>query len=376
VRQALLRWYRRNRRDLPWRRTRDPYAVWVSEVMLQQTRVAVVVPYFEKFLRRFPGVRALARASDDEVLALWSGLGYYRRARALLAGARMVVERHRGRIPDDPEALRRLPGIGRYTAGAIASVAFDREEAVLDGNVRRVLSRLFAVSLTPPARQERWLWETAASLVQGRDPGDLNQALMELGATVCRPRAPACGACPLARRCKARAEGRPEAFPQRRPRHATVAVRVAVAVVLRRGRVLLERPAPRSPLRGAWDLPAIEIPDHAGARAAIEDMLRMRHGIEIESWGRVARARHAILDRRLRLDILSCRPAAERKPGQDARWHPLRRLDEVPISGATRKALALVTGAPTEASTVARAGGGRSRPRARAAARNGTIAPP
>ena len=198
LRSTLLRWYRKNRRDLPWRRTADPYAVWVSEIMLQQTRVETVLPYYARFLERFPDASRLADATEDDVLASWSGLGYYRRARALHQGARVVMERHDGKLPRDPADLRRLPGVGRYTAGAIASVAFGLPEPILDGNVRRVLARIFAVDgvRLGPAAEERELWGLAASLVQGSAPGDLNQALMELGALICTPRAPACPACP------------------------------------------------------------------------------------------------------------------------------------------------------------------------------------
>jgi len=337
LRAPLLRWYRRARRDLPWRRTRDPYAIWISEVMLQQTRVAVVVPYYARFLARFPDLASLARASRDEVLSLWSGLGYYRRARALHAGARLLVERHGGQLPDDPALLRGLPGIGPYTAGAIASLAFSREEPVLDGNVRRVLSRLLARLSIPDAR----LWELARALVRGPSPGDLNQALMELGALVCTPRHPDCPACPLARRCAARASGRPEAFPRKKPRPVSRSVRVAVALVEKRGRVLLERPGATSPLRGVWDLPAVELAEGARAAVSLERALR-RHGLTIVAGAETPLISHSILDRRLRLETLRCRLT---RGGTAARgdlcWVEPQRLATTPVSGATKKILAV-----------------------------------
>jgi len=193
IRRALLDWYRANRRDLPWRRTRDPYAIWISETMLQQTRVETVIPYYERFLERFPDVAALADAESDDVLGAWAGLGYYSRARNLQAAARQIAERHGGRVPDDVEALRALPGIGRYTAGALASIAFDRPEPIVDGNVARVLARVKGIreDVKQPAVVKR-LWEEAARLARGPAPGDLNQALMELGATVCVPGEPRC----------------------------------------------------------------------------------------------------------------------------------------------------------------------------------------
>ncbi len=209
-----MRWFRAGHRDLPWRRTREPYRVWVSEIMLQQTRVEVVVPYYERFVARFPTPHALADAPLDDVLAAWSGLGYYRRARQLHAAAALVVREHAGDLPADDEALRALPGIGRYTAGAIRSIAFGHAAPIVDGNVARVLSRLFALAGGPgDAAWEKRLWTLAAALVPAADPSAFNQGLMELGATVCTPRAPRCDACPLARFCKAHAAGREEAFP-------------------------------------------------------------------------------------------------------------------------------------------------------------------
>ena len=214
VRRALLAWYRANRRELPWRATRDPYAIWVSEAMLQQTRVETAIPYYERFLERFPDVAALASADLDDVLGAWAGLGYYSRARNLHAAARLVAERHGGEVPDDVEQLRALPGVGRYTAGAIASIAFDRPEPVVDGNAARVLTRLHDIREdVRSARVARRLWEESAALVRGPQPGLLNQALMELGARVCTPRAPRCPTCPLLRHCAAYRAGDPESLP-------------------------------------------------------------------------------------------------------------------------------------------------------------------
>ena len=201
MRAALLRWYDRNKRDLPWRKTRDPYAIWVSETMLQQTRVATVLPYYRRFMEAFPSVEALDRAPLDAVRGVWSGLGYYRRAANLKQAARLVVSHHGGRLPADYQALLRLPGIGRYTAGAIMSIAFDRRYPATDGNVRRVYTRLLGLTDLPG------IDKSAEEMVSRSRPGDFNQAVMELGATVCLPAGPLCGRCPLARRCRARASG-------------------------------------------------------------------------------------------------------------------------------------------------------------------------
>ena len=248
VREALLAWYEREKRDLPWReRAGDPYAVWVSEIMLQQTRVDTVIPYFERFLARFPTPRALADASEDEVLSAWSGLGYYRRARMLHRGVKEVVTRYGGDVPESPEARLALPGVGRYTAGAIGSVAFGREEPIVDGNVARVLSRVDGIETPlPAAATQRALWGLAGELVIGDRPGDLNQAMMELGALVCTPRSPSCDTCPIAESCVARREGRVESLPRipkkkkpRRERWVAVVATVKRQVAMVRGEAAL-----------------------------------------------------------------------------------------------------------------------------------------
>ena len=218
LRAALLAWYRAERRDLPWRRTRDPYAIWVSETMLQQTRVEAVIPYYERFLARFPTVGALATADLDDVLSAWAGLGYYSRARNLKRAAEQVVADHAGCLPAAPDALRELPGIGRYTAGAIASIAFDRPAPIVDGNVARVLARLHG--LREPIEQSAVrarLWAEAERLADGPAPGDLNQALMELGARICVPGTPRCDACPVSPFCDARRAGDAASLPVRAP---------------------------------------------------------------------------------------------------------------------------------------------------------------
>jgi len=347
LRAALLRWYRRNARDLPWRRTSDPYAIWVAEVMLQQTQVATVEPYYRRFLERFPDPLSLSTAGEEEVLALWSGLGYYRRARALHAGSRVVVERHDGRLPADAHALRELPGVGRYTAGAISSIAFGLAEPVLDGNVRRVLARLFAIDgrRVGPRVEERTLWRIAEELARGPQPGDLNQALMELGALVCTPRAPDCPACPLWRRCRAKASGDPESLPAPKKTRSVEKVRVAVAAVSRSGRLLLERPADGSPLRGTWDLPAVEMGEYADAVPAIRETLRRRHGLQVRVRRALGSAVHGILHRRLRLEGLDCRLVRGRVAGRPGlRWIAPSALDGAAVSGATRKILGLLDG--------------------------------
>src|SRR3984893_7453071 len=232
-RKQLLGWFRQFQRDLPWRRTKDPYRIWLSEIMLQQTRVAAVIPYYERFLERFPDVRALAEAPPDEVLRLGSGLAYYSRGRNLQRAAQLVVARHNGVFPRTESEALALPGIGRYTAAAILSIAYGAKHAVLDGNVARVLARLFAVrGDLRDARGRQGLQKQALVLLDPKSPGDWNQAMMELGATLCTPRAPQCLLCPIAQFCRARKLGLAESLPEARKKRATIEIALASAVLL------------------------------------------------------------------------------------------------------------------------------------------------
>jgi len=332
LRAPLLRWYRRAKRDLPWRRTRDPYAIWVSEVMLQQTTVAAVTPYWERFLDRFPGLATLAKSREEEVLALWSGLGYYRRARALRRGAIAVVEQHEGRVPDNVDGLLGLPGIGRYTAGAIASLAFGRESAVVDGNVKRVFARLFAIRGGDAALTRR-SWQIADVLVPGRNPGDWNQALMELGATICTPRSPRCPECPVADVCRARALGRPTAFPAAVKAKPVRAVPVAIAWIVRGESVLLLRQREGGPLRGAWDLPAVIVTEPNTSARELSALI----GARVRLGRSMHKAKHSILATRLEIEVFDATSQAAPKRSANVRFVPLDGLHEAAVSGATLK---------------------------------------
>lgn len=260
IREDLVGWFHTVRRDLPWRRTRDPYHIWVSEIMLQQTQVNTVIPYFERFMGLFPTPAALATAPTEQVLKAWEGLGYYSRARNLQAGAAKVISDHGGRVPDTWEAVRALPGVGDYTAGAILSIAFGVSVPAVDGNVLRVLARLFLIEgdITKPATK-REITAIAASLLGPDRPGDLNEALMELGATVCTPTKPKCEQCPVAAHCAARAVGRQHTLPVKAKKAAPKAVTLAVALVERDGRVLVV-PRPEGGIwTGLWAFPSTEV---------------------------------------------------------------------------------------------------------------------
>jgi len=298
----LLAWYDRHRRDLPWRRSRDAWAIWVSEVMLQQTRVETVLPYFERFLARFPTPEALASAPLEEALALWSGLGYYRRARSLHRAAGEVVAR--GGIPRTAAELAGLPGIGPYTAAAIASIAFDESCPVLDGNVVRVVARRLAEDGDPArAATRRRLLAAAAELLDPARPGDANQALMELGATLCRPRAPGCPACPLAAGCRAAAQESPEAYPRPRERAVPRRVRqIAAWVEAGDGRLLIVRRSGEARLLpGLWELPTVEARGPRGAERA----LGASYGGVWRVGRRRAKLRHSITSHAIELEVRS-----------------------------------------------------------------------
>lgn len=256
---SLLGWFDREQRDLPWRRTRDPYAIWLSEVMLQQTQVTTVIPYWERFLARFPTVSDLAAAELPELLSMWSGLGYYARARALHRSAQAIAQQHGGQLPRTAAQLRELPGFGPYTSGAVASIAFGESTPLVDGNVIRVFARLFGIDGDPSSKGviER-MWAQAAALVPAERPGDFNQALMELGATVCAPRSPRCLLCPVQRECVALATGRVEQLPSPKAKKARKALTLTAAVVRREGRVLLARRPESGLFGGLFELPSVE----------------------------------------------------------------------------------------------------------------------
>jgi len=337
VREALLDWYDQNARDLPWRRTRDPYAIWVSEIMLQQTRVDTVIPYYARFLARFPSARALADAPLDDVLAHWSGLGYYRRARLLHEGAKAVVVRHDGRVPESAEARRALPGVGRYTAGAIGSIAFDLPEPIVDGNVARVLSRLSCIETPLGTREtERVLWEQAELLCQGERPGALNQALMELGACVCLPQNARCLLCPLMKECEARRAGRVAELPVPAAKKAPRPVQL-VALLARddEQRVYLQR-GQGNLFGGLWGVPMREGAGVETAHALAEE-LGLKGKWDAAPCGRV---KHVLTHRVFDVEQFALRKARVGK-GADLRAVAEDELGTLGIASLTKKLLAL-----------------------------------
>ncbi len=309
----LLDWYAEEERDLPWRHADDPYRTWVSEVMLQQTQVRTVVPYYERFLARFPDVASLARAPLDDVLKRWEGLGYYARARNLHAAAREVVATHRGRVPDDPDRFGELPGVGAYIRAAVMSIAFGRPLAAVDGNAKRVLARAFGVveAVDRPAGA-RTIQELADRLLAHDDPGAFNQALMDLGALVCRPAQPDCARCPWSHACVARAGGTPAEYPRKSPRRAVPTARIAVGLVARRGRVLITRRAESGMLGGLWEFPGGKIRAGESPASACRREIREETGLEVDVVERVARVHHAYSHLKVQIDVFRCERARGR----------------------------------------------------------------
>ncbi len=340
IRSQLLPWFDAHQRTLPWRSNRTAYRVWISELMLQQTRVDQVAPYFRRFIRRFPSVRQLAAAPRQDVLKQWEGLGYYARARNLHDTARIIVHERGGRFPRDYDALQALPGIGPYTAAAIASLAFNKNHAVLDGNVIRVLARLMAYegdTRRGASRRELQQWADAL-LVRG-DAARYNEAMMELGATVCLPRRPRCAECPLRRICAARrSPDGPDAYPRATPRGRVPHKEVGAAVVVnRKGEVLVAQRREKSMLGGLWEFPGGgkepgETMEQCVARELLEEL-----GIQVDVGSRLMIVRHAYSHFTIALHVYMARIRKGRPRAlhcADWRWLPVDRLREVPYSRA------------------------------------------
>lgn len=350
LRRRLLNWYDRHHRCLPWRpnpqnqkpETKDqkpptPYHILVSEAMLQQTQVATVVPYFHRFVEAFPTVHALAAADEQAVLRLWQGLGYYRRARHLHAAAQMIVERFGGQVPRTVDELMQLPGVGRYAAGAIASIAYGTRAPILDGNVARVLARWFAIEAPIDATATRHdLWALAEQLVPTQRAGDFNQALMELGALVCTPKSPQCDVCPVASLCDAHQAGRATELPLRSPRRAPKAVTHHVAAIEKRGRYVFEQRGPDSLWAHLWQLPTCEILGDE----RLADWARARLGLHVEPRGEPFTFTHATTHRAIAFVVQPMRATGGRLRPNVAVWRKLSALDDLPLANPQRRAVA------------------------------------
>jgi len=345
-RRALLGWYRRHKRPMPWRDTGDPYRIWLCEVILQQTRVEQGTPYYERFLGAFPTVQALADAPEAAVLKLWEGLGYYSRARNLHRAAKVVAHDLGGEFPRSAAELQQLPGVGRYTAAAIASIAFREPVAVLDGNVMRVLARLYAIEDTIDAGPTRKrLWDLADALAARRSPGDFNQGMMELGSLVCRPVEPRCDACPVRGHCAAFEMGMQSRLPVRKEKTPTPHHELVAAAIKRNGRYLLgQRPA-NGLLGGLWELPNGRIEEGEPQGAALRRIVGESTGLSAEPGEAIATVKHAYSHFRITMTVYACHVEQGRPRANGhtvLRWVPRKEFEKLPFPRAHHKFLGLL----------------------------------
>jgi A/G-specific adenine glycosylase len=349
LRRRLLAWYAKNARELPWRQSRDPYRVWISEIMLQQTQVATVRDYFTRFIRAFPNVRRLAAADEQQVLRQWEGLGYYRRARQLHAAAQRIVREHGGRFPRSPEELRKLPGIGRYTAGAIASIAFDQRAPILEANTIRLLSRLIGYREDPlAAAGQQLLWQVAEDILPQKNVGQFNQALMEVGSLICTPSEPKCHECPLSSLCASFAAGLQHEIPSAKRRPPSIERREAAVIVRKNGRVLMRRCGPQERWAGLWDFPRFELRSEGPLFAGKEivQKLQAQTGVTCSTPTLLSTMKHGVTRYRITLDCYAAKHVAGRarlSNGSALRWTTLAELPALPLSTTGRKIAALVS---------------------------------
>ncbi len=340
-RQALLGWYRANKRDLPWRNTDDPYRIWVSEVMLQQTQVVTVVPYYHRFLQRFGDIESLARANSQDVLKVWEGLGYYARARNLHRAANIVLKEHHGVVPHRWQEFRRLPGVGDYIAAAVLSLAFEKPFPVVDGNVKRVLARLLVMkNPVNKSSSAKIFREVAGTLLDQKKTGTFNQAMMELGALVCKPQQPLCNICPVPKICRAYQSGKVLNYPIKLKKPPTPQYRIAVGVVFKNGRVLITRRKPSGLLGGLWEFPGGKIDKGEQPVSACIREIKEEVNLAIKVDSRLSRVKHAYTHFKIVMDVFCCSYVSGRvalNGPVDHRWINLQQLDDYPFPKANHK---------------------------------------
>ncbi len=341
IRRALLRWFKLHARDLPWRRTRDPYCIWLSEIMLQQTRVDTVVPYYRHFVQTLPNVNALANASHDQLMKLWEGLGYYRRAQNLHKAAKIIREQYGGEYPRSVEEWRALPGIGDYTAGAIVSIAFDRAEPAIDGNAKRVLSRLFCIHHPVGSSMASQLYHTLGkSLISKTYPGAFNQAMMELGARICLPRDPLCERCPVEKHCDAYKTSQQHDLPLRKAKKEIPHRHVVAAAIRKNGRYLLGKRPQGGMLEGLWEFPGGKVEEDETYEEALQRELKEELGVEVQVHEAITSVDHTYSHLRVTLHLYACE-IVEGKPRalyhDEVQWIGRHKLRELAFPAANLK---------------------------------------
>ncbi len=339
IQTNLLQWFKKNKRNLPWRKTKNPYAIWVSEIMLQQTQVATVVPYFQKFLKTFPTILQLAKSDLSKVLKTWEGLGYYSRARNLHRASQIILTHFRGEIPDNLKDLLSLPGIGRSTAGAILSFAFHKDTPILDGNAKRVLSRLFVISGSQGERKtEQLLWKISESLIPKGYSNPFNQALMDLGSMVCTPKDPQCPKCPLHHFCKGSVSGEPEKYPTKELKKKIPHIESATTVIKKGRKVLLQQRPPKGFLGGLWEFPnwRIEVKQRSISRLRLRlrNTIKKEMGMNVEVKEFMGIFYQTYSHFKLTLDVFHCQHLNGKGNGK---WVPLKDLRLLPLSRIHRR---------------------------------------
>ncbi len=342
IQVKLLKWFEKNKRDLPWRKTRHPYAIWVSEIMLQQTQVTTVIPYYQKFLKSFPTLRHLAKSNLSKVLKVWEGLGYYSRARNLHRASQIVLNHFHGKIPDTLKDLLSLPGVGRSTAGAILSFAFHKEAPILDGNAKRVLSRVFAVPGSKGERKtEQLLWKISESLIPKGFSNPFNQALMDLGSMICTPKDPQCPKCPLKKHCHGYLSGKPERYPLRTIKKAIPHITALSAVIKKDGKVLLYQRPPKGFLGGLWEFPnwRNEGKQRSRLRLRLRNYIKKEMGMNVEVKEFIGVFQQTYSHFKLTLHVFYCQPLNGRGKGK---WVPIRNLPLLPMSRIHRRIAELI----------------------------------
>jgi A/G-specific adenine glycosylase len=339
IQKKILRWFKKNGRDLPWRRIQDPYAIWVSEIMLQQTQVGTVIPYYQKFLKSFPTICHLAKADLSKILKAWEGLGYYSRARNLHQTSKIVMNHYGGKIPNNLKDLLSLPGIGRSTAGAVLSFAYNKEEPILDGNVKRVLSRLFAIS-GRKGKTGELLWRISETLIPKGSANPFNQALMDLGSLLCTPKDPQCLHCPLRNLCQVYLSGKPESYPPRTIKKTIPHITAVSAMIQRGGRVLLNRRPPKGLLGGLWEFPNWKIAEKKNLKLRLRNYIKKEMGMDVAVKEIIGTFKQTYSHFKLTLQVFHCHSLDRRGIGK---WIPVKKLHLLPMSRIHRRIAEAIT---------------------------------
>ena len=347
IRRKLLAWYDKTKRDLPWRNTKDPYHIWVSEIMLQQTQVKTVLPYYERWIKTIPSIEKLATTPEQKILKLWEGLGYYSRARNFKKAAQIIYKEMNGKLPKTVKDLQNLPGIGRYTAGAISSIAFGLKAPVLDGNVKRVLSRLFCINDNGATiASENRLWEKADNLVPARRPGDFNQALMELGATVCIPKSPICQQCPVRTICKAFLKNRENEFPLSKKKVPSKKIEVSAGIIMKNKKVYIQQRAKGGLMGGLWEFPGGKREKGESSEECLKREINEELRVRVVSLNKVMTIKHTYTQFRVTLNVFNCKLQKKRiRPDgcEQWKWVSLSSLKKYPFPAANVKIVKYLT---------------------------------